>query len=512
MKELRLEWALTGLIALAILVLFGLQVSSLFVAPIHDSYLWWGDESWLMSEYRSQVTTGVFRHSSAYGSSLWIGNPFPFTAMWLTSAIYGAGSLVLASLGNVDAGRVITAILVTILLIAFWRMGKWFRLSPLSVLSSVALLVSSRSFFLTSHSARYDIITALALMGMVGLLIKWQGVEFNGKNYFVLGVLFGAGLLVSIHVPLLLTLPSVYFLFTQRAKLKGILFLLLGVVISVGVLYLIHLGLQPRLIGETNLSENLRTIPMLRPFSWSVQSSNLVQKWALVVSFAPQILLMLLGCIEGLRCPDQSRNTKRSIVLLMLPILGWLLFQPAGPSSYLIHFLPCLALASAIGINSILVGTWQRGVVGAIALVALGFGTSDSIVAGQVGRELTEQHASALSTAKAALGEGLVIAMNPAQSFLGSTRLGTTHFVELPNREAKQLSGSGFLLTYNSSISPGFMWEVLPLREEIRSPELVRTGHFLDAGRSYFDSLDKREDTLFLQRLDLNALYRRHIH
>jgi hypothetical protein len=512
MKELRLEWVLTGLIALAILVLFGLQVSSLFVAPIHDSYLWWGDESWLMSEYRSQATSGVFRHPNAYGSSLWIGNPFPFTAMWLTSAIYGAGSLVLASLGNVDAGRVITAILVAILLIAFWRMGKRFKLSPLAVLSSLALLISSRSFFLTSHSARYDIITALALTSMVGLLIKWQGAELNGKNYILLGVLFGAGLLVSIHVPLFLTLPLVYFLFVQRARPINILFVILGAVISASLLYLLHLSLQPALAGETNLSENLRTIPMLRPFSWSVQYSNLVQKWALVVSFAPQIFLMLLGCIEGLRCPDQLRNTKRSIVLLMLPIVGWLLFQPAGPSSYLIHFLPCLSLASAIGINSILVGTWQRAFVGVIALGAAGFGISDAIIAREVGRKLTEQHASALSTAKTAIGEDPAIAMNPAQSFFGSTGLGTTHFIELPNREAKQISGSGYLLSYNSSISPGFMWEVMPLRAEISSPEVVLTGQFLDVGRSYFDPLDKREDTLFLQRLDLTALYERHIH
>jgi hypothetical protein len=199
------------------------------------------------------------------------------------------------------------------------------------------------------------------------------------------------------------------------------------------------------------------------------------------------------------------------MVLLGLPMLGWLLFQPAGPSSYLIHFLPCLALASAIGINSILVGTWQGSLVGAIALGAAGFGIGDAITAGQVGRELTEQHASALSTVKTVTGEDPVIAMNPAQSFLESHKQGTTHFIELPNRDAKQLPGSGYLLTYNSSISPGFMWEVLPLRAEITSPQTMLTGQFLDVGRSYFDPLDRREDTLFMQRLELSGLYRRHI-
>jgi hypothetical protein len=222
-------------------------------------------------------------------------------------------------------------------------------------------------------------------------------------------------------------------------------------------------------------------------------------------------LVMLLACIEGLRCPDLSRTIKHGIILLMLPMLGWLVFQPAGPSSYLIHFLPCLALASAIGINSILVGTWQRTVVGAITLVAAGFGVSDAVRAGEIGRALTEQHASALSTAKATVGEEHVVAMNPAQSSLESLKLGTTHFIELPNRDAKQLGGSGLLLTYNSSISPGFMWEVLPLRAEVTSPELQLTGQFLDVGRSYFRPLDEREDTLFLQRVEFSALYRHHI-
>jgi hypothetical protein len=510
MKSLTIERWITRVLGLGILILLGIQLSSLFVTPIHDSFLWWGDESWLMNEYRAQMTTGVFRHPYGYGSSLWIGNPFPLTAMWLTSAIYGLSSLAISALSYVDVGRVVTALLSIIMLASLWWRGKKLALTPLSILAGIALIVSCRSYFLTSHSARYDILSALILLAILGRLISEIEDRRRSINYQFLGMLWGGSLMVSVHVPLLLILPITYFLLMQKVKARDILLLLAGLVLSVGALYAIHTITQPALSGETNLSENLRTIPILRPFSWSVQSSNLVQKWGLVVSFAPQILLCLLACVEGLRCNSIPRSRKDSIVLLILPTLGWLLFQPAGPSSYLIHFIPALALASAMSIETVLVGNWQRIGVGTITMLALTFGVRDAVVACAIGRTLTEEHLTAIAQIEKLHSENKMVAMNPAQSYL-SRSPATTHFIELPNRGAEKLTGEGYLLTYNSSIRSGFIWEVAPLRSEVTSPELTLTGHFLDVGRNYFIPLDDRPDTLFLQRLDLNGLYTRHI-
>jgi hypothetical protein len=509
MKALTIERWITWALVVSSIVLLGVQLSSLYVTPIHDSYLWWGDESWLMNEYRSQMMSGVFRHPSAYGSSIWIGNPFPFTAMWLTSVLYGAVSTGVQSTALVTIGRTITAVIAGVLLVILWRKGKSLGLSSLSVAAGLALLVSSRSFFLTSHSARYDIITALALLVIVYRMVS----ELQGTSparYLGLGLLCGASLIVSAHVPLLLAFPVVYYLIVRRASIIDISRLVVGGLVSVAILYVVHLLLQPTLTGETNLSENLRTIPILRPFSWSVQSSNLLQKWESVLSFAPHIMVFLLACVEGLRCTDVTSNYKRSIILLILPVLGWSLVQPAGPTSYLIHFLACLALAAMMSIETVLVGNWQRIVVGATVMIALAFGVRDAFVAREVGNTLTAEHRKAITEVERLHSVANFVAMNPAQSFLRNGA-STTHFIELPNRGAKTLVGEGYLLTYNSSIQPGFMWEVMPLRAEVSSPELVLTGRFLDVGRRYFEPLDERLDTMFLQRLDLSELYKRHI-
>src|SRR5687768_13556874 len=120
MRSLTIERWLGWLLGAGVLVLLVLQLMSLYVAPIHDSYLWWGDESWLMNEYRAQMSTGVFRHPHAYGSSIFIGNPFPFTSMWLTSLIYGSASFVFSGLSLVEAGRGVTIVLSIALLVWIW--------------------------------------------------------------------------------------------------------------------------------------------------------------------------------------------------------------------------------------------------------------------------------------------------------------------------------------------------------------------------------------------------------
>lgn len=509
MRTLTIERWLTLLLALSCILLLGLQLGSLYVAPIHDSYLWWGDESWLMNEYRAQMTSGVFRHPLAFGSSLWIGNPFPFTAMWLTSAIYGLATLSFPSVTIVSIGRTVTAVLAILLVIVLWRKGRSLALPVLSVMVGLALLISCRTFLLTSHSARYDIFTALVL-----LLIVFHFAERleagRATHYARLGILCGSSLMVSVHVPLLLIFPVIYFLVAQRARVNDWLQLVFGASLSAGVLYLLHLVLQPTLTGETNLSENLRTIPILRPFSWSVQTSNLAQKWDSVIVLAPQILGMLIACAMIVRCSAVTRSYKSSVLLLMLPMIGWLLLEPAGPTSYMIHFLPCLALATMMAVQTMLVGIWQRTAIVILALLSIGMGIRDAVVAAEVGRTLTNEHREALLQVEQHTASAHIVAMNPAQSYLTNIAA-TTHFIELPSRDAARLSGDGYLIGYNSSIDPGFMWEVMPLRSEATSPELMLTGRFLDVGRRYFKPLDQRLDTLFLKKLDLTGLYTRHI-
>ncbi|HET6513338.1 MAG TPA: hypothetical protein VFH43_14195 [Candidatus Kapabacteria bacterium] len=484
-------------------MLFAIQVTSLYVTPVHNSYLWWGDESWLMAEYKEQLSSGVFRHPQAFGSSLFIANPFPFSAMWLTTLLYGGVSALFGA-NPIDTGRSLTAVLSVVLLLATYLSLRKLGVERLIAACGVALLLSTRTFLLTSHSARYDIVTALAIVGLLFLIARLTR-QSDIRSYALIGLLCGASLLVSIHVLLLVPLAVLYAAISIRAGLRNALAIAFASALVVGALYLIHISTQPTLSGESNLSENLRTIPILRPFSWSVQSSNLEQKFDLLISLAPQFFLLIALVIVGI----WSAKDKRGIVLYCVPFLGWLLLEPAGPSSYLIYFLPSVVIAAMLALKSA-EGVASRDLLLCLTtLLAIGLGMKDAIIAKQVGEQLSAANKSAISEAKQIIGDSPVVALNPALSHFDAAA--TAHFIELPDRRANTVDGRGYLLTYNSSRMPGFMWEVAPLRQEIVDPAMVRTGHFLDVGRSYFRSLDTDLDTIFLQSIDLNALYTRHI-
>lgn len=506
-KELRwYEWL--GIVS--IVALLAVQFSSLYHTPIHNSYLWWGDESWLMNEYTTLLSTGVFRYPQAYGSTLNIGNPFPFTSMWVTSILYGGVGLIAGASHLIDAGRTLTALLSIGLLTTVFFACRKLGASTLISLLAVALLAGSRTFFFTSHSARYDILTSIAVTLGVLYLISNREKIWDSRKYFILGVIWATGLLISVHVSLLLFLPLAVFL-VRRKSLNAIVWAAIGAGLSLGLLYLIHVLTQPALQVANNLSENLSTLPILRPFSRSVQFANLEQKLGLIRDFASvaggAAILLSVGFFS------KRSGARFTAALLLLPFVGWLAFQSAGPSSYLIHFLPSLIIGAALTVNG-LVSRWPtvgRAITGFTILFAITMGIVEGITASRIGQELSRNNRDALDSTAAGIDQA--IALNPAISFLQekSITFSTTHFIELPFNLAEQLNGNGHLITYNSGIHPGFMWEVLPLRQEAISPKSILTGYFLDVDRSYFEPLSGLQDTLFVQQVDLNALYRRHI-
>jgi 4-amino-4-deoxy-L-arabinose transferase-like glycosyltransferase len=484
--------------------MLSVQLSSLYVTPIHDSYLWWGDESWLMAEYQEQIMTGVFRHPNAVGSTLSVGNPFPIASMWVTSLLYGTASFLVNS--KVDAGRTLTAFLSLALLAVVYLSATRLGMKRIVALICLVLLASSRTFFLTSHSARYDIITALAIVVAVAYL---AGTKANVvRAHLLIGICVGAGILISAHVTLLLALPLALWLLYDRANVKQVLLVLVGGAISVAALWLVHQLTQPAVPGLDTFSANLSTIPVLRPFSRSVQLANLEQKLELVQNFASVVVgaFLLAGYVL-----IANSNLRRSALLLLLPAISWLFLQSAGPSSYLIHFLPCLILAAGLALDHL--ATKRPKLVIPLSVVtvlfASGLGIYEASVAAANGRRLTENNSRALQSVLRP-GE-IYISLNPGVSYLDRNRAkySTAHFVELPQRGSLPNMQQVTLITYNSEARPGFIWEVMPLRSTVTAPDTVIVGQFLDVGRSYFAPLSTSNDSLFVQPIsDLSALYR----
>lgn len=486
---------LVPLLSLTALVLLVLQGQSLYVSPIHDSYLWWGDETWLMLEYRTQMSEGVFRHPYAFGSSLIQGNPFLLSSMWLTSLVYG-GAALLTDLPIVNAGRTITFVVSILLAIAVYAIAAR-RYGASAGLVGVMLLISARTFFLTSHSARYDTLTAAYIVLFIYYLSE-AAREKNRDRLIVMSALLPLGLLISVHTIILVTLPFVLAVLLQRRQLdlkSGIAIVLLPTAVVL-TLYAIYFVSQPSISGVSTAANNLYTLPILRPFSRSVQLANLEQKAELLCHFAtiaiPLIVLSAIGATRGI-----------VLSLLALAVFGsWLFVEAAGPSSYLIYILPVLIIGSVPLLNQWMARSASAIVVGLVAVGVAIVGMSDARQAHMNGEILTQELRGAISNLNLSK-DSRVLAMNPAVSHLLDMKvpLSTAHAIELPSSTAPYDS-IGHVITFNSALQPGFIWEVMPLRTLV-APDATRiTGRFLDVGRSYFDPMTESRDTLFYSTLD----------
>src|SRR5437868_3239983 len=226
----RLEDDVTFNILLALATaLIMLQMLSLYTTPVPDSYLWWGDESWLMIEFRTQILEGVFRHPYALGSSLEHGSGLLFGNMWVTALFYGLPAALLKNGPDIILiGRTVTALLDLTLLAAIFEIIRRLTSDRSIAMLGVILLLTSRSFLLTSHSARYDILSALAIVGGLYYLLRKQEARPDWKITLE-GFVTAATLLVTVHVPIALWLAgliSVLF----RAKNKRALTIALWLV------------------------------------------------------------------------------------------------------------------------------------------------------------------------------------------------------------------------------------------------------------------------------------------
>ena len=142
-----------------------MQFRSLFVAPIPDAAEWFGDETWQMREFQTQVREGILRNPDAPESSIARDNGILPNSMWLNAAFYGVPEAIFFPRWPlVEIGRSVTFVLALFLLgYAYWfqrRRGVpgWLALA------SCLLLASTRSFFFASHSARFDLLVALGAL------------------------------------------------------------------------------------------------------------------------------------------------------------------------------------------------------------------------------------------------------------------------------------------------------------------------------------------------------------
>ena len=249
----------TFILAACILV-FADQTRFLYCYPVPDTGMWFGDETWTMLTVRALARTGVAHLPEALGSSLAHSNGLINGSIWLSGIIYGVPANLFALVASpVAIGRTITVALSLIILFAVYRISREIGASPLSSLASVFVLLISNAFYFSSHSARLDAITGLAVLLYFWFLVRIfchfntstkldtpphptsppaGGEEKNFTRrydftvYFTITFLAVLSPAIYVHVPTLIALPALYSLWKFGAfkDWRGVLFAFTGAV------------------------------------------------------------------------------------------------------------------------------------------------------------------------------------------------------------------------------------------------------------------------------------------
>jgi hypothetical protein len=523
------EIVFSGLLAFAATI-FLLDLLSLYSTPVPDSYLWWGDESWLMLEFRNQMMHGVFQHPYALGSTLLHGSGIIFGNMWIPALFYGIPAALVSPerMDIVLLGRSITTLFAFTLLVALYEIVRRLTLDRLLALFSVFMLLTSRSFLFTGHSARYDILSALAIIGGLYFLLRMQR-PLTLLRVAITGCIIAATMLITIHVTLALSLAAlIVVLYHAGKRWPSVLAAFIGGV-ALFLLLLLAISLlrgESTLFGtsgSTSFALNIHDVPALRFYSRSVQRANLVQRWGMFRMYGLGYIFVLAAI--AITAIVQYLHTRSRIsisisaVTIAAVFVSWIEFESAAPSSYLIYLLPVLSLAAGLALKRLLGEQARTWAIAGASIALFIFAFQD--VPGMHGKGYHIMTANAMVIG-AALGEieesdsvhhPLVLAFNPAvHEVLRDTnvRLMTTQFIEYPLANISvdsvlRNTGVNYVLVYTSAIKPDYMREVGPIRaalDRMATPIWERAGYFTDISRSYFDTTLGVQDTLRLYRVN----------
>lgn len=483
-----------------------------------------------MLEFRNQMMQGIFLHPYAFSSSLAHGSGIIFSNMWLTALFYGTPAALISPerMDIVLLGRSITAIFAFTLLIALYEIVRKLTSDRLLALFSVFLLLTSRTFFFTSHSARYDILSALAILTGVYILLRIRR-PVAMLHAAIIGCIVAATSLVTIHVTLALALAAIVVVLYHAGKRcpSALAAFVVGVGFFIFVVFTVSAIRGESTLfgtsGTTSFALNVHDIPALRLFSRSVQFANLAQRWSMFRMYGFGYILIFVG-IAIIALFQYLRKRGRipiplSTMIVVAVLLSWIELESAAPSSYLIYVLPVLSVAVGLALQCIVREQFRIWVIVAANIILGILAFHDMRMTHGKGSTLMSANAYAIGAALGTIEEKdsgirpLVLAFNPAvHEVLRDTnvRLMTTQFIEYPLTTASvdsilRKEGVNYVLVYTSTIRPDYMREVGPIRAalaRIATPVWERSGYFTDIDRSYFDTTLSEPDTLRLYRIN----------
>jgi hypothetical protein len=499
------------------------QARFLFAYPVPDTGMWFGDESWTILTVRALARSGVARVSEALGSSLAHSNGLINGSIWLSGIIYGVPAALFANVASpVAIGRVITVVLSIVSLYFIFRLSQRIGVSSSACLFGILMLVCSNAFYFSSHSARLDMLTGLAVLLYLYLLVSvFEQSEANQLRMrwaFLLPFIATLSLTIYVHVPTLIILPLLYSCWRLGVfrSVRMIAFSLLGsiagLVIIAGIYWLTTGSLDLLGKGYNQYYNVANSLPVLHLLSWRVQKINTVDRFLQVwdVSWPLVIAIVLgIGVRTWKRIPfnPKERFFFANAVLL---IIGWGLF--GGPAVfYNIHILPVAAVCCAVLLAPVF--QYERvknaGAIVPILIVVVVFVIVSQERRGKVGERLVQGNKMAIAALIDPLAcaekPPLILTDEPAENAIAghpSVRLMTNHLL-LFGDENKLLPDIlreqhvDYLLLYS-----GAHWRS-PFRNIADSLYTCigeRVGTFTDLGRTYDNPHWNEFDTLRLYK------------
>ena len=357
MKDHR--WLLWLLLILSAIV-FADQSRYLYMYPVPDTGMWFGDETWTMLTVRTLARMGIACIPEALGSSLAHSNGLVNGSIWLSGIVYGIpANLFVWVASPVAIGRTVTLVLSIIMLLGVYRLSREVGASPLASLAGVFVLLISNAFYFSSHSARLDTITGLAVLLYYWILVRaytqLSNTTHRYRIYFVIAFLAVFSITAYVHVPTLIALPALYALWMLGTFKNWRRFVpaLAGAVSASLIIFFIY-GITAgsfNLLGAGyNQYYNVAySLPVLHLFSWRVQKINTIDRFIQLWQVAWPLVSVIAVSVIGWFFLKQKLDVNRRFYfsLTVLGILSWMLFE--GPAVfYNIYILPVLAVCAAL--------------------------------------------------------------------------------------------------------------------------------------------------------------------
>jgi hypothetical protein len=532
--ERTFKW-LWFLFAALTLIVIADQTRYLFVYPVPDTGMWFGDESWTMLTLRSLARTGVARVPEALGSSLAHSNGLVNGSVWLSGLIYGIPARLFSGVATpVTIGRVVTLILSLATIAVVYQFSRRLGSSKLAANAATLILISCDAFNFSSHSARLDTATGLTVLLYISFLHHaFQRFERNALSlrwYFAITLLAVLSITVYVHVPTLVALPALYALWRLRAhaNAKRLAATGLGLITGGALIVAIYWATTGSLtlLGEGyNQYYNVaNSLPILHLFSWRVQKINTLDRFVQLCQVAwPLVLVLGVGAIAAV-VSRHSLNEERPhlevhrrffFMLALLVTASWMLAE--GPAVfYNIHVLPLFAVCAAMSIEFVASLTlWQRykkpTITWGVALAAVILTTITLYCQcrrGSVGSRIVEENERAIHALLAVdsrlAGLPLILTDQPALDELSKyrCRIMTNHLL-LFGEENKPLpdilceKGVQYLLLYSTA-----RWQspFRPIADSLYTLVDQQTGALTDQARTYDAPAWNEIDTLRLYK------------